>query len=311
MFQRITTLRDAKPVAPPVELKARCIEKLLHWTYIDELPKRKLSSAEGIWDGIAEYGQRGGIDVGHGAAQRYPHFGLPHKDALIIEKAVAALPSVVIDWAKDYEALAADLAPLVSVNDLDGRIKRLQEDEMGFPIIEEVRFENTRISRPKEGGLRSHPAPRDVLLVNTIDVETLVFTHACKGDRPSRWRVTEMRAVPTLAERGPHAKIIGRRTGRNYYEAGSHCPLRWSPSPIAIVLARANYVAWYRALAQLARSLQLTEHLALPPSMAEFPWLDDAPVRPVIGPLIRIGGPPLPLNPARKLAGPRKKRGTK
>jgi hypothetical protein len=73
------------------------VEALLHWTYRDELPQREISSAEGIWDQIAQHGQRGGIDVGHGAAQQYPHFGLPHPDALAIEKVVAALPDARID----------------------------------------------------------------------------------------------------------------------------------------------------------------------------------------------------------------------
>jgi hypothetical protein len=45
---------------------------LLRWAFQDELSKRKTSSAEGIWDRILEDGQRGGIDVGHSAAQRYP-----------------------------------------------------------------------------------------------------------------------------------------------------------------------------------------------------------------------------------------------
>jgi len=82
------------------------IEDLLRWAYLDELPKRQLSSAEEIWNGIAEYGQRGGIDIGQGAAQRYPHFGLPHSDALAIERAPRmrsattspAGPSLVKRW---------------------------------------------------------------------------------------------------------------------------------------------------------------------------------------------------------------------
>ena len=44
-------------------------ELLLRWAFQDELSKRKTSSAEGIWDRILEDGQRGGIDVGHSAAQ--------------------------------------------------------------------------------------------------------------------------------------------------------------------------------------------------------------------------------------------------
>jgi len=42
------------------------IERLLNWAYRDELSKRMTSSAEGIWQHMGEYVQRGGIDVGHG-----------------------------------------------------------------------------------------------------------------------------------------------------------------------------------------------------------------------------------------------------
>ena len=85
------------------------IETLLRWAFVDELSKRITSSAEGIWDHIEEIGQRGGIDPGHGAAQRYPHFGLPHPDAEKIELAVSALPNLIIDWKESREALMGDL----------------------------------------------------------------------------------------------------------------------------------------------------------------------------------------------------------
>lgn len=94
------------------------IEKLLQWAYCDELIKRTTSSAEGIWDRIEEYGQRGGIDPGHGAAQRYPHFGLPHPDAEAIERAVGALPNFVLDWTASSQAIMGYLQALLAARDM-------------------------------------------------------------------------------------------------------------------------------------------------------------------------------------------------
>ena len=94
------------------------IEKLLHWAYRDELSKRHTSSAEGIWDRMRENGQRGGIDPGHGAAQRYPHFGLPHPDAETIEGAVSALPDLILDWTASCDAIMGDMAGIIGQRDI-------------------------------------------------------------------------------------------------------------------------------------------------------------------------------------------------
>jgi hypothetical protein len=94
------------------------IERLLEWAFIDELSKRATSAAEGIWDHLEEYAQRGGIDVGHGAAQRYAHFGLPHPDALKIEVAVSSLPDLIIDWKASGEAIMGELLPLLNARDV-------------------------------------------------------------------------------------------------------------------------------------------------------------------------------------------------
>lgn len=121
----MSMLCDGSPITtagwgvPLVQAKRSIeIEKLLHWAYRDELSKRTTSSAEGIWDQIAEYGQRGGIDPGHGAAQRYPHFGLPHPDAEEIEKAVARLENLILDWSASCDAIMGDMAPLIQKRDV-------------------------------------------------------------------------------------------------------------------------------------------------------------------------------------------------
>jgi len=96
------------------------IEKLLIWAYRDELSKLQTSSAEGIWDDIANYGLHGiAPQTGDfGAAQRYAHFGLPHPDAVVVGQAVTALPDLVIDWTKQAAVILGDLLPLWLARDV-------------------------------------------------------------------------------------------------------------------------------------------------------------------------------------------------
>ena len=236
---------------------------MLQWAYLHELPKRRISSAEGNWDRLAQYGSLGGInpDPSPGGAQRYAQFGLPHPDAERIERAVEALQPVVTDWSTNFELLAYELAPLVTINDL--------------PAPRLGRQSKASVFAAQDGRGVSARAPRDVLLVQTIPVSVLVHSHAIKGTRPNGWRTSEMRPIKTRAERGPLAKIIGVCKGKNSYSSGSYCPLQWQPSPIGLVLARANYFAWWQALAQLAKEVQLAEHIALSPSVSPAPWINE------------------------------------
>ncbi len=99
------------------------IEKLLIWAYRDELSKLQTSSAEGIWDDIANYGLNGIAPMtgDFGAAQRYSHFGLPHPDAVTLGQAVTQLPDLVIDWEGNAEFILGDLLPLFRVLDIPAR----------------------------------------------------------------------------------------------------------------------------------------------------------------------------------------------
>ena len=274
------------------------IDHLLQWAYLHELPKRRISSAEGIWDRLAQYGSLGGInpDPSPGGAQRYAQFGLPHPDAERIERAVEALQPVQTDWESYFGLLCHELAPLVTVNDLSS----------GWPTPA-ARARAADLVRPPDGRGVSVHAPRDVLLVQTIPVSVLVHTHAIKGTRPNGWRTSEMRPIQTRAERGPLAKIIGVCKGKNSYSSGSYCPLQWQPSPIGLVLARANYFAWWQGLAKLALEIQLAEYTPLPPSVSPAPWInEEAPGNIFAYPPLRDR--PLPLKPTRKLAGPPEQR---
>jgi len=266
------------------------IETLLHWAYRDELSKRQTSSAEGIWDRIMEDGQRGGIDPGHGAAQRYSHFGLPDPDAELIEKAVGALEDTVIDWPKSFNAIAGELSGLIAVNEMVRSESQQQQ-------------RNTKVSWGAagtkamkawwgpEGAKPLRNRPRDVLMVGGLRTAALVTMHAIKGSQPD-WNEEPPTPRPTPAVRGPNAMVFGECKGRNLYSLGAHCPLQWSPSPLTIVSSRAEYVAWHIGLTKLAETLILAKFISLPPKASMTPWND-----PVV-----IRGEPIQIRPEIKLS---------
>jgi hypothetical protein len=287
------------------------IETLLLWAYRDELSKRQTSAAEGLWDQMAEQGQRGGmeIDRGHsGGAQRYAYIGLPDPDALLIEKAASSLEDLVIDWDRSFEAIAAELAGLVSVNDVARRNTA--------PVRKPKASWGLRGARAIQAWYKDGAAPyverdspRDVLLVGGIRTAALVTMHAVKGTRPD-WIEESPRPFPTPARKGTNAAIFGECKGKNLYSLGAYCPLRWTPSPISILSSRADYVAWHHGLATLARTLRLEKFAPLPPKASLTPWRDSVeaiaglkPVMPAAGNNVSAWGT-LPLAPLRDRKGP-------
>lgn len=281
------------------------VETLLHWAYRDELSKRQLSSAEGIWDRIQEDGQRGGVDKGHGAAQRYSHFGLPDPDAELIEKAVSALEDLVIDWPKSFDTIAAELSGLISINQIAKREspRRTAKAGWGDAGAKAVKAYWGEAPRP------AHDRPRDVLMVGGLKTAALVTMHAIQGTRPD-WQEEPPTPSMVQALKGPNAKVEGECRGRNLYSAGSYCPLQWSPSPLSIVSSRAEYVAWHDGLVRLAETLQLAKFTPLPPKASRTPWLEGQEtdksikqVQPAPGNSVSLWGT-LPLAPARGRMGP-------
>lgn len=280
------------------------VELLLHWTYRDELSKRHLSAAEGIWDRVHENQQHGGIDRGHGAAQRYSHFGLPDPDAELVEKAVSALKDMVIDWDQHFDVIAGDLSGLISVNEMARRETPPRTPQAGWGAagrraVKAFYGEYPRLVRDR---------PRDVLMVGGLRTSALVTMHAVKGTRPD-WREEPPAPMPTPATKGPNAMIVGECKGRNLYSAGSYCPLIWSPSPLSIVSGRAEYIAWHDGLTLLAETLRLAKFIPLAPKAARMPWLDDTeeadriiPVMPTGHNQVSAWGT-LPLAPARGRMG--------
>lgn len=292
---------------------AKSIEELISWAYLLELPKDQDQSSNNSianWNRLGQYGSLGGIDVRpEGGAIQLQWFGLPHPDALIIGKAVTALKSKPIDWLKEYDVIAGDLSALVSINDLSGGRPQRSSEE-GNSGWGKRQIEKAALRTGADGrGVAVQHSPRDAIMVNTIRTAPLVVRHAKQGTRPD-WRTEQMRPVQTLAERSTLAMVIGRCRAKNLYTTGSYCPLRWDPSPIDVVLARADYRVWHEALSELARTLTLARFDILPFTASPAPWIEQETKRRVHAqPPIRSR--PFPLKPQRKLTGPPVKRVTR
>lgn len=292
------TIASKQTTAPRVKREVD-VEKILTWAYREELPKRQLSSAEGIWRDIA-IGRGGLIGNGESSAQRYASFGLPHPDADRIESAVSDLPMMVIDWDESLPAIMGDLAGLLTVNDL-----RREQEERGH--ITHSSWPSKTYSKT-ERRAQAVNRPRDVIFAGSIDIGALVTSHARQGTRP-RWYSGPVACYPTPSRNDPaRTAIVGECRGRNIYSTGSCCPLTWRPSLLTIAKARADYLAWWRGLAILAQTLVLDEHTTLAPAAAQLPWFDGETVAIVHG-----SRPPkygtLPLKPQRATAGPTRGQG--
>lgn len=282
------------------------VETALHWAFRDELSKRQTSAAEGIWDRLAEDGRRGGVSPGSGTAQRYHQFGLPDPDAERLEKAVAALEDLVIDWLQSFDAIAGDLSGLISVNDIAKRNQAARQPTVGWGAAGDKAL--TAWWGPK-GARPLRDRPRDVLMVGSLRTSALVIMHAIKAMRPD-WRAEPPSPSPVPALKGPNAMVVGECRGRNLYTVGSYCPLQWDPSPLSIVSSRAEYVAWHHGLTALAETARLEKFVLLPPKAPQMPWLCDDEDQPCVLPVLptpsngvdRWGSLPLTPDRGRKLA---------
>lgn len=288
------------------------VEALVRWAYVDELSKRQSSSAEGIWRHIEDYSNHGGIDNGHGAAQRYAHFGLPDADAERVEVAISALGETVIDWSRHFDEIAGDLAGLVSINDLSPRFNSQARRNVGWG---KAGNKALKAFFGADDARQAHDRPRDILMVQGIKTGVLVTMHAVKGTRPD-WNDEhpECRMTPSHGRGGSIAAVVGECRGKNLYTTGSYCPLVWTPSPLDIVISRADYFAWHAGLTRLSQSLCLERFEVLPPKAPPFPWsFSDEPVSRII-PVFPNGRNDvkewgtLPLKPERPRAGPPRRR---
>lgn len=90
------------------------IEKLLQWTYRDELPKKIAGGRE--W--LGAFGTLGTlIDAGNGEPGFPAALGEPHPDALVLDYKVRSLPDIKIDWRASRKRLMNGLARWTSDDD--------------------------------------------------------------------------------------------------------------------------------------------------------------------------------------------------
>jgi hypothetical protein len=280
---------NARPVKTEID-----VEMALRWGWRDELSKRQTSAAEAVWDRIDDFGRHGGVDVdGGGGVQRYD-FGVPDPDAETLERAVAELEAVVIDWSKSLDTIAGPLAGLVSVNDFQRQRPRAPKAGWGKAGDRALKgWFGPGGERPRRD------KPRDIMMVGTFNPKTLVTVHAAGASRPN-WRDDDPMPSRVLSTNGKDAKVEGECKGRNLYTAGSYCPLEWRPLPMSIIQARADYVVWWESLNQLASTVELQRFTLLPPHAPATPWLgEQSGIGTVIhsppsGPLVH-----LPLAPER------------
>jgi hypothetical protein len=284
------------------------IELLLRWAFRDELPKKNISAAEGIWNRIQENQHHGGVDRGDGGAQRYAHFGLPDPDAERIEKAVAALEVLVIDWEESIDFIAGDLGGLVTINDVAPSTAPKKVPQVGWGKAGD-RALRGMFGPGAERLYRDRP--RDVILVGGIRTDVLVASHAMRATRPD-WYEEQPQPKRMKSETGANAKIVGECRGKDLYTVGSFCPLRYEPTAMTVVQSRADYAAWHRGLVVLSETLMLEKFVPLPPKASMTPWFDGAEPEPVsrVIPVMPNGRNSvaaygtLPLKPQRPRARP-------
>lgn len=244
------------------------IEKLLCWAYRDELVKRQTSSAETIWEHIRDFGGGYGGPKAPGSGSSY-------------------LPQRYDHGTPDPDAIAVETA-VSGLTDraFDWSVPDTAEHMLGCyaPLM----------------------ARRDYLAVGSIRVAALVTMHAAMGTRPD-WHFDEPVPHFVPASHGPsRPAIVGERLGHNYYRAGSHCPLRWEPSPVSLAQSRADYAAWHGGLTDLVAVLEpvLKRWAPTGPAAPPAPWRHAEPEKPVH----RVGTDkklkPLPLSYPRPVAGP-------
>ena len=234
------------------------------WAYRDELSKRVTSAAEAVWTKLEDWRGLTPYDLGTSSPQRYD-IGIPDPDAEVIERAVAQLPDAVIDWNREAYAILGNALALIDPCSLTPAQREEQSTQ--------VRWRNrqgTLITAKLDG-------PRDVLLVRSLRTSALVTMHANAGTRPN-WVTEQLRPQYVPAVKGPGPAIYGKCLGRHRYTPGSCCPLQWVPNPITVAEARADYLAWWRGLDQLAAILanQLEKFTPLAPAAPEMPWLPNS-----------------------------------
>ena len=228
------------------------VERLLHWAYRDELPKRELDagSGGGGFNTLAELGTV--IDEQpYARPQRYAGYGKPHPDALLLDWLVNGLEDVAIQWPAGQIALLGHLARYVTKSD-EFIIAKMKAQPAGL-----VRAHARMGTRPFwDVWYRFEP----VLLANNKPLTRYV-------DR--------------------HGKLVDCRHGQQDYLRGGQCPVRIGIGSrpgergrlgaplVEIVSARFEYYVWRKALDELvlrAARAGLTDWIPVAPQAPVTPW---------------------------------------
>lgn len=218
------------------------VEDAVTWAFRDELPKRGALESTGFspMHSLAMLGTV--IDSGNREPRLPAALGDPHPDALAIEQAVRALVRFH-GWAIEGVDLAPDFALAA---DQRKALKHAVTGMVGQVVVH-ARMRNRPAWCPTEFGCGPSIGPngKPRVLVTVAEIHEGAFGP-----------VTETLSEPARAT----------RAGR--YPDGAACPLAWQPSPQSVVDERAEYVAWWVGLDQLARDLDgtLATVTVLPPS---------------------------------------------
>lgn len=99
------------------------IDRLLHWAYRDELPKRIAADSSTLISHLVDLGTM--VDSGRTDDPRFPlALGDPHPDALMLEYKVRSLPDVTMEWEHWCSAIMGELLPYARAD--DPLVRRMQ-----------------------------------------------------------------------------------------------------------------------------------------------------------------------------------------
>jgi hypothetical protein len=231
----------------------RDIEKLVSWAMREELPKGRAVSTS-AWELLTRYGQLGTRVDGGGWRDDLGYVpGEPHADAVTIGAMLRSMQT------------EARFAHHLDARELFGDIAPIAGDAV------------------------------DAMTRATFNPQALVISHAVQSTRP-KWQfctpAPARQFVPTAGrsralvhgtDRDGLIVYLEPRRGRAAMRDGLYdlamtprSPLIWcDPAPISIAEARAEYLCWFDALADLIERLRgaLIEFEPVMPQLARMPWI--------------------------------------
>ncbi len=219
------------------ERRARDIEKLLHWAFRDELPKKRFAeNGPGFISPmfrLADLGTR--VDESPGEPGFPAALGEPHDDAVTIGAAVEALDDVAVDWPSSRPLIMGPHAGLLA--DDDPALARLVIGTVGLVALH----------------ARMGTRPR--------------------WDTPQLGPLIRRNGKPTVQYVDAAGQVVEGTPGR-HYGLSARCPLQWYPAPRQVAYDRMEYWVWLEALDLLSERLTdaLTDYRPLKHGLPRTPW---------------------------------------